>query len=202
MPRVRRPTASTNPDAFPGDQPLEGGLESLGQDPTPTATRTPRKRVGRPAKAVGNRGKISARSPSGRVMSKAQMIDKVSAEIYMYLSLAANGWELAEELRGVADPCARVLFEDVRVPTPDGVVVTERLAGVAERITSIVARNDKLLATVAKSGIIGDLAVLVTLLWPVGRLVVVNHLLGSGHGTRMEASPDDLAGRYPVPAFG
>lgn len=194
MPRVRRPVSSTETTE---DRLGENDEAGIGQDPPPR-TRTPRKRAA--VKATGNRGKIATRSTSGRIMSKAQMIDKVSAEVYMWLSLAANGWELSEEIQGVAEPCARVMFETVRVPTPDGVVEVERLSGIAARITAVIARNDSLLSTVAKGGIITDIAVLATLLWPVGRMIATNHVLGS-HSPRAETSNDDFERQYPIPAF-
>src|SRR5262245_45085812 len=76
------------------------GLEGLGTDPAPRATRTRAKRAASTPAAprTGNRGKIAARTSSGKIMSKAAMIEKVSLEIHMYATLAVAGWELRDQI--------------------------------------------------------------------------------------------------------
>lgn len=175
------------------DQSLPG-LEGLDQDPAPRATRgRPRKTTtAPPTKAAGNRGRISTRGTTGRIMSKAQMQSKVAEEVYTYLSLAAAGWELR-------DPeCASTLYESVTVPTSQGPQQMQRLAAIADRLVAMISRNDKLLARMATSGVIGEMAVMLHLVVPIARTAWQAHgPSGQGHNTN-EGGQDAYADRFPA----
>lgn len=174
------------------DQELPG-LE-LDADPEPRAPRRGRPRkTTTPVKAAGTRGKIPARTSSGQIMSKNAMISKVQGEIYTWLSLFAAAWE-------IRDPeCASVLYEPATVPGPNGPAQVERLAAITDRLVAMIARNDAVLETLAKSGIIGDAAVLGGLLLPVGRQLWRAHgPMGVGHAQEGQESADDVAAQYPA----
>lgn len=163
MPRKRATVADD--DTLPG-------LSDLEQDPQPTAAPV-RRGPGRPRKATTSTargpGKIPARTSSGRVMSKAQMESKVYNEVYTYLTLAHAAWELRDpECAGAATP---------------------RIGDIAQRVTGMIARNESLLATVAKSGIIGDIIGLLGVLLPIGKAIWMAHGPGGkGH--------DDMTGHF------
>jgi hypothetical protein len=173
----------------------------LGQDPAPSVRR-PRRARATKSTATGNRGKIAARTASGKMMSKAAMVEKVSGEVYMYLGLFASGFEAMEESRYGESCVSEVVWQDVVVPTPDGPVKTERLAGIAERLTAMIARNDKLLARAAQTSIIGDIAMMAHLAFPIARAVWAHHgPMGAGHRTAdSEAQAGEYAAKYPVHA--
>lgn len=150
------------------DQPLSG-LEGLDQDPEPAAPK-PR---GRKPRAAG-KAKAAAKTPARRA-TKAALRAKVQDEVTMYLSLAAAGWEL-------------------RDPDCAAAATQERIAVIAERLTSMIARNDALLEMAGKSGIIGDIVALIHAAWPIGRAVWQAHgPAGTGH-----AVEDQDYGRYPA----
>lgn len=160
-------------------------------DPAPAQRRPGRQRK-ETSTTQGNRGKVAARTPSGRIMSKAAMQSKVAAELYTYLSL----FIAAGELR---DPECFGMFGDVvTIPSADGPVQVERLQGVVDRMVAIISRNDTVLATMAQSGIIGELAVIGSLLFPVARQFYRAHGPGNrGHVNEQEAA-DGYADQYPA----
>ncbi len=171
MPRPRKATT-----AVLEDQEIPG-LERLDQDPQPRATRGP----GRPRKATtaGARGRIAARTPAGRVMSKAAMQSKVREEIEMYLSLTVAGWELR-------DP------ECAAEATP------ERIAVIADRLVAMISRSDSLLQTAASSGIFGDIILFLNAILPIGKAVWKAHGPGGMGHDRQEVDPSELTARYPA----
>lgn len=183
MPRARKIVAD---DVTDQELPLDG----LDADPTPRATRgRPRKTT---AKGVGSRGRIPARTAAGRVMSHSAMVAKVSEEVYMYLSLAAAGFELR-------DPeCVASLYEPVTVPGGSGPIEVERLRAIADRLVAMIARNKGLLEMAAKSGILGEIAVMLSLVIPVARTIWQAHgPSGTGHRPAEEVV-GDLNARYPA----
>jgi hypothetical protein len=161
----------------------------------------PKRGPGRPRKETattqGNRSRVPARTASGKIMSKSAMQAKVAAELYTYLSLFAAGWEMR-------DPeCAAVVYDQVTIPTERGPVQVERLQGVVDRMVAIISRNQAVLETMANSGIIGEIAMIGHLLWPIGRQLWSAHgPAGRGHTNEQEQG-DDYASRYPAytPAF-
>lgn len=159
------------------DQELPG-LDDLDKDPEPTAARTTRTRRA-PAKAAGNRGKVPARTASGRIMSKAQMQSKVRDEVGMYLSLMAGGWELRDPI------CSQAATQ-------------ERIDTIADRITSMIARSDSLLEMATKTGIIGDIVALISAAFPIVREVWRAHGPGgTGHET-VEEVQRGYAEQFPA----
>lgn len=163
------------------DQQLPG-LDDLDKDPEPTAARTTRARRATPAKAAGNRGKVPARTASGRIMSKAQMQSKVREEVAMYLSLMAGGWELRDPI------CSQAATQ-------------ERIDVIADRITSMIARSDSLLEMATKTGIIGDIVALASAAFPIIREVWRAHGPGgTGHASVEEVQRDYAAQFPPYPA--
>lgn len=182
MARVRNVVAPE----LPPDQGLPG-TSDLGQDPEPGS---PRRRTARKAtttrRTTTKRGSIGQRTSTGRIMSKSAQMAKVRDELYMWGSLIVGTVQLR-------DPCADMMFETVKV----GGEERERLDAFVERLTSIIARNDRLLTMAASSGIIGEIAALATLLYPVAREVVRVHGPG-GHGHRMEGSADVDPTTYPA----
>lgn len=165
------------------------GLEDLKQDPPPAKRGRPRKSTSStrpPAKAAGNRGRVPARTPAGRIMSKAQIQAKVGEEVYMYLALATGAWE-------VVDPdCAGELYQPDRTGT-------ERLAVVADRLTRMICRNDKLAEMVANSGLLGEAIALMSALVPVARAWWAHHgPNGDGHRDGEAINGDDYTARYPA----
>lgn len=151
----------------------------LDLDPAPAAARTRAPRKAAAVKATGTRGKIPARTPTGRVMSKAQMQAKVRDEVVMYLGLVHGGWDLR-------DPeCASVVDQD-------------RLDVIADRVTSMIARSDSLLEMASKTGIIGDIVGLLNALFPVAKAIWRAHGPGGhGHGP-IEEREHDYAAQYPA----
>jgi hypothetical protein len=160
------------------DQELPG-LEDMDPDPTPTAARPTRARTRRtPAKAAGNRGRVAARTPSGRIMSQTAMRNKVREEIGMYLALMQGAWDLRDPI------CAQAA-------TP------ERLDTIADRITSMIARSDSLLEMATKSGIIGDIVALLSAAFPIAREVWRAHGPGGIGHQSVEEVQRDYALQYP-----
>jgi hypothetical protein len=172
------------------------GQESLDFDPAPTALR-PRTRARGAVKSVltavkapaaprgpGRPRKMGPRTPSGRVMSKAQMVETVNREVTMYLLLGQAGWELR-------DPeCASAATQD-------------RIEIIAARLTNIIARNDKLLELATRTGIISDIVTLLHAAMPIARAVWAAHgPNGHGHeGQRAEVNYADYPA-YPAPVAG
>lgn len=170
---MARRKVTTDEFPLPGESKLPGmeGLGELDQDPQPAATRTRTRRTTKaaPAKAAGNRGKIAARTSSGRIMTKAQMTAKVRAELYLWCSAGVAIWDDRDE------ECASVMFDAVNVPTPDGMVEQERLSAIVDKMVDMIARNDKTLEFLANTGLFGDAGVLLSLLVPIGKRVWKNH---------------------------
>lgn len=191
MPRPRK-TASTPIDAE--DQNLPGMHdEDFPQDPQP-AKRGP----GRPRKsATPGAPKVTTRRPTtraaraGRVMTRAQMVDKVSAEMYAFSSMLLVAWE-------IRDPeCASVMYDQVTIPTPNGMVADQRLNALIARTVAIIARDEKRLELLAKSGMVGELIGLGALLVPIGKQVWRHHGPGAaGHGDQTEMGYDPA--QYPA----
>lgn len=182
MPRTRK--TPTTPELV--DQTLPG----LDPDPAPAAARarTPRKSTGRP---VGRPRKSTTAGP----MTKAQMIDKVSTELYAYASMAVGMWSFR-------DPdCAAIVTEDVIVPSPSGPVQTERLRELVARVVAIMARNDRVLRAVAETGMVGEILMALHLAYPIGAALWRAHGPGGvGHRNAAEVERD-YAEHYPAPAL-
>lgn len=158
------------------DQELPG-LDQLDQDPAPAATRTRAKRT--PAKAAGNRGKVPARTATGRIMSKAQMQAKVRDEVGMYLNLMAGGWEMRDPI------CAQAATQ-------------ERIDVIADRLTSMIARSDGLLEMATKTGIIGDIVALLSAAFPIAREVWRAHGPGGEGHKSVEEVQRGYAEQFPA----
>lgn len=157
MPRARKV-------ALPDSDDLIVDPASIDPDPQP--------KIGRPRKAPAKTARpgrgIPARSSSGRILSDAQLRGKVRDELTMWISIGAAAWEFR-------DPeCAASVYQ----PTRDG---GDRIAQLSDRMTSMLARNPKVLAYAARTGIFGDLAACATLLAPVGQAVWRAHG-PNGHG--------------------
>lgn len=173
------------------------GLDDLPHDPEPA----PPKRTRRASSSTSStrtttsRGRIGTRASSGRIMSKAQMVDKVTTELHFFLGI---GFGVAS----VKEPCLEAIFEPMEMPGPNGEAVeVDRIGVIADRVTAMIARNDKLLKFAAESGIIGDAIVLATALAPVGRAFWQAHGPGGhGHGRREEDAPDVDRYRAYAPA--
>jgi hypothetical protein len=158
----------------------------LERDPEPEVA--PRRGPGRPRKVAGNAGLIPARDESGKIMSEAQMIAKVRDELHLWLSMAVGAWEFR-------DPdCAGLFLEKVEIRGRK----VERLEAICDRLVSIIARNKTLLATMTKTGVIGEAAALGTLIWPVAKAMMAAHG-PNGHQHRADpeqGETDDLS--YPA----
>jgi hypothetical protein len=115
---------------------------------------------------------------------------KVATELYGFASMFAGIW-------GMRDPCAAVLAEVV--PTPEG--DRERLEAIVMRTVDILARNDSVLGALAKSGLIGEIGMLGSLLYPVGKQIWQAHgPNGTGHRP-VEELHDEYVDRYPAPSL-
>lgn len=158
------------------DQELPG-LDEFDKDPEPVAARPRRGRP--PAKTSGSqKARIPARTPAGRIMSKAQMITKVQAEVSMYLMLAQGAW-------------------DLRDPTCAAVATQDRLDIMAESMTNMIARNETMLKYAASSGIIGDIVKILHAVLPIAREVWRNHGPGGLGHQSIEEVTDAYAQRFP-----
>jgi len=147
-------------------------------DPEPTAARARRTRR-TPAKTTPPR--VRSRATSGRILSKAAMQTKVREEIEMYLSLAQGAWSLRDECAEAASP--------------------ERIAVIADSLTAMISRSDALLEMASKSGIIGEIVKLLTVMMPIARAVWSAHgPSGSGHRPPEEVQRD-WAHQYPAPTI-
>lgn len=184
MPRARR-TAVVEEFPLP-----VGESEGLRQDPPPS---DPPARRGRPRKAAGGliatktTNRAAARASNGRVMSKADMVAKVTEELRMWAELALMPWE-------IRDPeCAATMRDEVTVRGHK----MERIDAIVERAVAMVSRNPRLLAILASSGIVGEAIMLGTLLKdPVRQWMRVHGPGGIGHVTEGEAA--EYADRFPV----
>lgn len=164
MPRPRKTDVLT-------DTPLPG-LEDEAQDPQPRATRVRAPRTRTVAKKTAGR-KPSVRTAAGRIMSKAQMVDKVRVEVRLYLDLMQAGWEMRDPI------CAQAA-------TP------EALDTIAERVVNMIARSDAMLEFATKTGILGDIIALIHAVFPIVSTVWAAHRPG-GHGHR---SAEEVRGDY------
>jgi hypothetical protein len=113
------------------------------------------------------------------------MIAKVRDELYMWGSLIVGTWSMR-------DPCADMMLEPIKIAGGE----MERLEAFVDRLSAIIGRNDKLLAMAASTGIVGEIAALATLLYPVAREIVRVHGPG-GHGHQIEGQTSDN-GSYPA----
>lgn len=154
---------------MPRARKLDLADDRIDQDPAPVA---PAPRRGRPPGKATAR-KVAARTSTGRIMSKAQMTDKVRAEVGMYLGLVVAGWEIRDPI------CAQSATQ-------------ERLDVIADRVTSMIARSDSMLELAAKSGILGDIIALIHAALPIISTVWAAHRPG-GHGHK---SVEEVAGDY------
>lgn len=185
MPRPRRVAEEPIKDeALPG-------LSDLDQDPQPAGSR----RRGRPPGSTTKKAapKITARTSTGRVASKAQLKAQVATELYGIVSMFAALWDMR-------DPeCAGVLTEQVM--TING--QQERLAAIVEQTVELLSGNDKVLAAMANAGMIGRASVLAGLLVPVGKTVWKAHGPGGHrHGAAgLEGDPNGYAAHYPAPTL-
>jgi hypothetical protein len=104
---------------------------------------------------------------------------KVREEAFTYLSLMAAGWE-------IRDPwCAAQATE-------------ERIGVVADQFVAMVSRSDSLLQSVASSGIIGNVIMMMNALFPIVREVWRAHGPG-GHGHQDQGGDEgDVTARYPA----
>lgn len=188
---MARPRATTLEPEFK-DVALEG-LENLPQDPKPAGTRRPpgRPRGSKTTTAPAKKGGVAFRAPTGKAMSKDQVKHKVATELYGFASMFVG-------LLGMKDPdCAGLLTEPVNTPNGE----QERLEAIVERTVNLLARSDKVLSGLATTGIIGEIAMLGSLLLPVARQVWQAHgPNGHGHGEK-EENLDDLKARYPAPTI-
>lgn len=178
MPRKR--TTPVDPDAAAlgaDDIPLSG-MGGLKADPAPRKS-TGRKPTGRPAGRP--RTRTGPRTADGRVMSKAAMVDKVTADLYGAAALLPLA---------VRDPCVNVLFD----PVDDA--GTERVAAIIDRSVAMMARNTKVLETVAKVGLLADVITMIGLIAPIGVAVWAAHGPG-GHGHQDVPVGHDAA-TYPA----
>lgn len=183
MPRAKTTTPAAGAELV--DQVLPGlDPDPAPKTPRPRSVRNPTGRgPGRPRKTAG---------PAGG-MTHAQMVEKVSAELYMFAAIGVGGWELR-------DPCARVMTEDVIVHTPGGPVRQERLAAIIERVVGMLARYPKALQLAAETGILGEALMTAGLIWPILTTVYRAHgPAGEGHG-EVERERD-YAATYPAPAL-
>lgn len=182
MPRARKVTADVLEDTPLPGMPLDG-------DPAPAAARRgpgrPRKVTGVPVKSTGNRGRVPARTAKGRIVSKEAMMAKVYADAYTYASLLHAAWDFK-------DPeCAAVWMEPV-----ESLGGQQRLAALIERLVTIVARNDSMLAAAYNSGIFGEAAIMASLLFPpIKQLWKAHGPNGTGHQDQGEGFDAD---RYPA----
>lgn len=183
MPRTRR--TETPPIV---DEVLPG-LDGLNADPQPVTKRPPGRPRGSGTKAAAS-SRIAHRAPSGKVLSKAQVMAQVSEEAHAILTMLIGAWGIKDE------ECAGVWFEGVQ--TASG--VQERLAAVVDRVVALIARSDRLLALAAKGGLFAEIASMGALLMPVFKQVWSAHGPG-GHG---HAAPEQIAqdyARYPAPSL-
>jgi hypothetical protein len=117
------------------------------------------------------------------------MTAKVKEDLYAIAAMIVAGAELK-------DPCASMWWEPVKV----GGREEERLAAFVDRLSTIIARNDRLLVLASSGGLLFDIVQALTLAVPVGvAMYRVHGPGGTGHGE--EHGSDDYAERYPAPAL-
>jgi hypothetical protein len=179
MPRVR-PAAT----ALTEETRELGTLDDLPQDPAP-------KRRGRPpgspnrAKPAGNRGKIPARTADGKVMSNAQMVAKVKAELYTLAAMGVAIWDFQDH------ECASIMEE----PTATG---QDRLEAIIDHIVAMISRSPAVLKVLAGSGIIMDAGMFLAAVLPIAKRVWEHHgPNGIGHGDPVEKA-NQYAAQYPA----
>lgn len=190
---TRRRTARTTEDGrLPDDSPLfglPGGAEgdedagALGDDPQPT-----KRRPGRPRKdeSAGNKGVIAARGPDGKILSDAALANKVRSELYTWASMLLVAYEFK-------DPhCAGLFTEQVDLPNGK---TQERLSLIVDRLVAIVSRHKPTMVFLAKSGVVGEFAMLGAALSPVVKAMWAAHG-PTGHGHQEEKHDADLSS-YP-----
>jgi hypothetical protein len=161
-------------------------LTDLPQDPPP-------KRRGRPpgspnrktTTTAGNRGKISARTAAGKIMSKPEMMAKVKGELYMLVAAGYAIWDMKDPT------CAEVM----QIPMPDG---RDRIEAIVDHMVAIIGRNAGVLAFLSKTGVMMDAGMLFTALMPIAKQWWVHHgPNGVGHGEPAEVA-NGYAATYPA----
>lgn len=158
--------------------------DELPPDPQPGE-----RRRGRPRGST-SRPKIIARAPSGKVLSRAQMVGMVTTEIHAVLAMAVNVWAFR-------DPYCAGAFQDT-VMTATG--EKDRLEAIAEQFADMIGRNDALLATFAKGGVLLNAGMLLNLLAAPVKTVIKAHGPG-GHGHKEEEPEEPDYAQYNAPAF-
>lgn len=164
-------------------------LPGMPADPPPVERRGP----GRPkgAKTAAKTAPMIRSASTGRAMSKAQAKAKVATELYGFASLLVGMWEMR-------DPeCAAPWSEEVTLPAGR----QDRLSAVVERVVEIFARNDAVLNAMATTGLIGEIGMLASLLWPAVKTVWQHHGPGGAGHQSAEVGAEDYAQRYPAPAL-
>jgi hypothetical protein len=170
---------------------VDESLPGMPADPQPVTRRPPGRPRGSKTVKKAAPAKIIRDSSSGRAMSKAQAKAKVATELYGVASLMVGMWEMR-------DPdCAGVWTDTLELPSG----TQERLAAVVERVVDIFARNDAVLSAMATTGILGEVALLGSLIWPALKKAWQHHgPNGVGHGGGEEAGMD-YARQYPAPSL-
>ena len=164
-------------------------LPGMAADPAPVVSK---RGPGRPrgSKAAAKPVKILRDSGTGRAMSKAQAKEKVATELYGFASLMVGMWEMR-------DPeCAAPWTEEVNLPGGR----QERLAAVVGKVVDIFARNDAVLNAMATTGMIGEIGMLASLIWPAVKTAWSHHGPG-GMGHQEQLGVEDYARQYPAPAL-
>lgn len=148
----------------------------------PRSRRAPASRAATGRPAGRPRTKAGPRASNGRVMSAVAMRAKVEGELYGLMVLASSVFS-------AKDPCAEIPFEVNR----QGVTHAEAMASA---YTALLARNDKALAFVASSGIMGDVLTAILATAPVVMGIMRAHGPGgTGHGDQEDQID---ANRYPA----
>lgn len=166
-------------------------LPGMPPDPQPVERRGPGRPRGSKTATKAAPPKMIRDTGTGRAMSKAQAKAKVATELYGFGSLLVGLWEMR-------DPeCAAPWTEQVDIPGGR----QERLAAVVEKVVDIIARNDAALSALATSTMIGEGAILASLLWPPVKTVWRHHGPGGAGHHHGEDGAEDYAQRYPAPAL-
>lgn len=179
VPAARNAGATIKDESLPG-------LDGLQADPKPGE----KPRRGRP-RGSKSAPKIIGRSSTGKVMSRAQMVSQVATELYAFASAMVGLWSFR-------DPECAESFTDT-VMTSSG--ERERLEAICEQFANIIGRNDHLLATMAKGGIIVDVGVMMSLLsGPIKTIIKAHGPGGYGHELA-EGQPDHDYSKYEAPSL-
>jgi hypothetical protein len=110
------------------------------------------------------------------------MVGEVREQIEFFINLSAGGWSMRDPV------CAASVSE-------------ERAAAMSKHLTNMLARNDRLLAYAANSGIIGDIVGLLHAAVPIIREVASHHGPGGdrhGQAPHLLQDPEHLDAQYPA----